>query len=347
MIITRNRALEIAEWFFLFTSAIGGSMGIELVRIENPDFTLPSIIMGIGFAGFLIIEFHKYRTTPKAVREEGKKAERPWIDTWQVIETNILWVVFFTGIIAEFTSFMQSEYSIFVVTVYLSVSLALFFKYRKKIATFRWVFLFHLAIALVAPIVTFTWIYPELLSQTGMFDVYGSREYSYLIFLYLQSGLFISTLFSAIYSWRTGVLIKMKLGVKELIKVQRDFLVSVKDEDLRNDLREIVLDVATLRETILNGQFATTCGWGWSIIDRLLGKLDSGENLKEKAENMNLLTERFRKSYKIRNRTVHGGHKPTFDEAVSVLELIRETLTKLTSRNQQANEESLNAEKLP
>lgn len=333
--------LDVLADILLFISAIGALMTIELTKIPNADFTSPSIIMAVNLAGFLVLQLHKYRTTPKTVRDEGKRAESAFIQRGQILDQNILWAVFVTGIVAEFMSFVQLEHRIVAVGIYLTLSSALFLFFRKRVGASKWVFMFHFGIALVVPVVTFTWIFPEVLYETGLFNVYGSREYSYLIFLYLQAGLFLSTLITASYSWRTGTLIKLKLGIKELIRVQRDFLASIKDENLRDDLREIVSDTATLRETILNGQFETTCGWGWSIMDRLLGKISSGRNLKDKARNVNLLTERFVKCYQIRNKTVHGGHKPNFDEAIRVLELIRETLIELTSRNQQSKKDKI------
>ena len=183
--------------------------------------------------------------------------------------------------------------------------------------------------------VSFAWMFPEFLNKAGLMGVYSSREYSYLVFLYLEIGMIISTVISATRSWRTITLRRRKLGLKDLIRVQTDFLASIKDEDLRDKFSEIVSDTAALRENIIGGQFETATGWGWSIIGRILDKLSPvSTNAQDKAEKVNLLTEKLKKCYKVRTKTVHAGYKPNFDEACAFLELIREVLTELTSRNQ-------------
>ena len=315
----------------MILAVLGASLVIELAKFENASLIPSLIVMGIGSAGLIFLELYRRKTTPEDVIEEEKKVSRAWLGKGQFLEFDIGFVVFLTGMIAEYLSFSALYQRLFAVAIYILLSYALYVKYRKRVPTSQWAFFFHLGFILTMPIIAFTWRFPEALSEIGVVNIYDSRRISYLTFLYLQIGLLISTTISSSRSWRTVILIKKKLSNKDLMYTQRDFLAAVEDENLRENLREIVADVAILRETVISGQFQATIGWGWSILSRVLGKLSHEERELDRAKELNLLTENFRKCYNIRNKTVHEGYTPNFDEACSFLTLVKEVSTSLSS----------------
>lgn len=321
-------------WGFMILAVFGASSVIELAKFENADLVPSLILMGIGSAGLIIIWVYRRRTTLKVVVKEERKIEKAWIKREQSLESDIGFLVFPTGMIAEFISFNELYQRLSAVTIYFLLSYMFYIKYRRKIQTTSWAFFFHMGLVLTILIISFTWRFPESLSEIGMVDIYDSRKISYLTFLYLQISLIISTTISASLSWRTNILIKKKLSAKDLMLAQRDFLIAIDDGDLKENLREIVSDVATLRETIIAGQFRTTMGWGWSIVDRILNKLSKRKRTKEKAEELGLYDQRFEKFYNVRNKTVHGGYKPNFEDALDFLILVKHILVRLSSSEQ-------------
>jgi hypothetical protein len=127
---------------------------------------------------------------------------------------------------------------------------------------------------------------------------------------------------TASHSWRTQFLIRKKLSIKKLQLEQRDFLIAFRLDDERERMREILSDAATLRVSLIRGDFETTIAWGWSIVDRLLGGLSKKKTMRKRASELGLLTDNFNRCYNVRNDTVHKGYKPSFDDGVSLLELI-------------------------
>lgn len=332
-----RNSIKYLRWIFIVLAVLGASSVIQLAKYEHADLMPSLLVMGIGSAGMFILELHKWKTTPKAVRDQGRRVEKTWMGKGQFLEFDIGWVVFLTGIIAEYLSFDQLHQKLSAVVVYSILSYAIYIKCRKRITTYRWAFFFHLGFMLAMPYVSFAWQFPEFLSEIGLVDVYGSRRFSYLTFLYLQGGLIVSTVISASRSWRTTQLIKRKLSNRDLMITQRDFLLAVKDDKLRDFFHDVASDVPTLRETIITGDFGTAIGWGWSIVGRILDKLSPGGYALDKAKELNLLTTELKESYAIRNKTVHEGYRPNFDEACDFLMSMKQMLLSLGSGRRALN----------
>lgn len=331
-LMNKERILKYSISFCLAIAAFGAALAQATIRSQGNDLTLALILMGIGSGGALVSEVVRRKTTPRKVLEEEKKAQEEWLERGILFDFNITPFVFLSGMTAEFFSFSQLEYKIAAVVIYSLLSYSIYVNQRKRIPTFRWDYLFHFGLALAIPTCAFAWHHPEFLHEIGVSGISVSREFSFLTFLYLQVGLILSTIITASHAWRTTFLMKRSLSVKNLQTLQRDFLSGTRNETKKNILREIVSDLAISRESLIHGHFKITIAWGWSIIDRLLSQLSEKGEMKERAEELGLLTDEFRKSYSIRNKTVHAGYKPDFNDAFDCVQLIKTIMLSLMSR---------------
>lgn len=332
-----EKVFRILAWVFLGVGLVGTALVEAEARSQSNNYALPIILIGIGLSGFAFSEIARRKITPKKVMVEEKKAREEWLRRSVFVEMDIQVFVWITGVVAELFSFGLLEYRIIAVVIYLTGSYAIYVRTRRRIQTFQWVAIFHFAVVFAIPMSAFAWQNPELLAGIGITDAHLGSEISLLTFLYLQMSLFLTTILTASHSWRTQFLIKKKLSIKNLQFRQRDLLVAVRLDDERERMREILSDVATLRESLIRGDFETTIALGWSITDRLLSGLSKKETMRERAAELGLLTDNFNKCYKVRNDTVHAGYKPSFDDGVSLLELIEEMASDLRNRFSQGS----------
>ena len=311
---------------FLFLGLVFCSLAVEFVD-SGKSISWAYLLLGIGGCSVILSQIINYKIKPKEILVEERKNRVFW-EKKVVFELDSIWIVFLTGVLAEFFSFFQFEYKIIAVIFYSGLSYSLYELFRNRISTFRWGFIFHFGFLLSMIAVSPIWQFPELLHEIGIYELSLSRATSFLTFLYLQIGLQFSTIITASRAYREAYLNKEKLSIADLISLQTRFIQNIDAEVLKENLRDIISDVAVLRESIIDGHFESTIGWGWSIILRMLDKLASTkESYKEKAERLGWKSDNFTKSYKIRNDTVHGGYRPNFNDAYSCLQLIREILT--------------------
>lgn len=327
--MNKNSATKASLWLSLSLAFVGVALMEARIRSQQSDLTTPVIMMSIGAMGVLVSEMARRRATPKVHSAEDRKAREEWLERGVLVDYDIAFLVFASGIVVEFFSFNQFEYRIMAAVAYFLLSYFVYFKKRKSISTFQWDFIFHFALVFALPITAVAWQRPEFWSEIGISQIETSREISMLTFIYVQAGLLLSTVMAASRGWRSNYLKKRELSVKALQILQGDFLSRVQDEERRDRLREIVSDIAILRESFIYGQFQVTVAWGWSITDRLLSQLSSQRAIKRRAEELCLLTSEFNKCYETRNKTVHRGYRPNFDDAFGCLQLLKMIMLKL------------------
>lgn len=312
---------------------LAGSALLE-VALQN-SYAIPVlsyILMACGVIGAIISELLRRLATPKAVLVEEQKTRGNWESRGVIVDYNILPFIFLSGMVAELYSFVYFSiiYGLLAVFSYFIISYCFFYRFRERNSTFKWDFIFHFGFVLAIPATAFAFAYPQFLYDAGVLNTVGnSREFAYLTIIYLQTGLLISTVITASRSWRTTFLQKAHFGTKEMQTKQTKVLAEIVDEDKKAIFREIFSDMATMREVMIFGQFnfAITCGW--SIIDRALSELSNRRTMKEKARALGVLDDDFEMCYTIRNKTVHEGYKPKFNDAFACLEVVNRVITHL------------------
>jgi hypothetical protein len=308
--------------------ALGGCAVMEGAMQSNSDIPLFSYcLLVMGFAGATVSYFVKRRIVPLNIRREEQKTNDEWTTRGVIIDFDTGPFIFLSGFVAESSAFyfaLGPLYGIIGGIVYFGIAYFIFLKYRKCVTSFKWDYFFHGAIVLAIPTTSFVLVYPEFLYSGGIVSISGSsREFSILTIIFLQVGLIISTVIAASRSWRTVFLKKRKYDIKGLQALQANTLAAIIDEKKRIPLREIFSDIAVMREALILGHFDLAVTFGWSIIERALGKLSKERSPRKKAKDLGVPAENFEKCYAIRNKTVHAGYKPNLDDAFECLQMVR------------------------
>jgi hypothetical protein len=330
--VDRKIVIKAYFWLSLGLALVGTALIEAKIRSQQGDFVLPMVLVSVGLFGMLVSEIARRKTTARVILQEERKARDEWFGRGVLVDMNMTFFVFASGLVVEFFSFDQLQYRIVAVTVYLLTSCFVYFTRRKSIITFQWDYVFHFALVFALPAAAVAWKRPEILGEVGFSQIQTSREISVLAFLFVQAGLLLSTAMTASRGWRTSFLMKRGLSVKNLQTLQATYLSRIRDEKRRDLFREIVSDMAILRESLIYGQFQTTVALSWSTIDRMLSQLSRKEKMKEKAKELCVLTSDFEKCYETRNKAVHAGYRPTYDDAFDCVQLLRTIMVELSVR---------------
>ena len=303
---------------------------IYAVGYSKPIPLISLYVMLIGLVILIGIDYYYKRKLSKTQKKEEKLINKLYLKKGTHIEQDIMPFVFLSGIISQYFAFYNIIYKIVFIIIYIFITVYLFYNQRTSIKTFSFSTFFHFGICIVIPMLSYSWNNPEIFSQIGYIDVFQSRRFSFLTFMYLEVGLVYTTIISSTYSWRTQYLIRNGYSENSIKIKHRDFISKFSNEKKRDKLREILSDEIIMRNSVLSGSFESAIVIGWSIIERLLISLSTKKSVRARADEINVLNSNFDNQYDLRNKMVHGNYKPNFQDSINIMRLIDKMIFDLT-----------------
>jgi hypothetical protein len=208
---------------------------------------------------------------------------------------------------------------------------------RERVVSAHWIALF--AFGASATSVAFSCV--ALLSLellAGYFSSLGlttemSRSISFLFVPWIQLCLVLSTGLLMSHTWRSRILLRNKLGVKDLEDLCGLVLQLNRAAKWADEFKEIFSDVPRLLSAFEQANFATVVGLGWGMADRGLASLVSSKHcIRPRALEIGISPKQFEECYSARTRMAHKGERPTLGDALNLLLLLKRILERLCEK---------------
>jgi hypothetical protein len=218
-----------------------------------------------------LVEFYSRRKIPHEARGLVIESKKRW-GTEFFIHTNVAIFVLGLGFLVELLFISISLLHALIAIGYVVATLVVYYLLRRRIVSESWTVLLGFTVsALSMPFSLVAYKNPELLADTFSYfgiSVQVSQDLSEDLIIGLQFALVLYSSLSLSHAWRSHLLTRNGLGVKELEDRFQLALERSSSQPWIADFSEGFSDIPRLLSLFQEGSFPTVLSLGWSMIER-------------------------------------------------------------------------------
>ena len=337
--------MRLVQLIFLVIGLGGTALVERESRLGSPNS--PTSIAGLSVSlvclgAFLLLYVWSRRQIPAEAKDLVTASRGQW-EKHFFVHFDIAIPSIVVGITIESVFVSVASYLLIMPLLYVIATVVAYYGIREKIVAGPWLSLFAFCTSWSSvPFSVIGLRDPGLLSrffgEVGV-TVAVSRSISYLFVPWTQMCLVLSSAILVSQAWRSRLLLRNGLGVKDLQDRYELALERISTMQSAVEFREVFSDVPYLLSLFEDGNFTTIVGLGWGMVDRGLATImNSKLKMRGRALKMGISEEEYDTCYTPRTDMVHKGKPPTFRDALSLLLLVKHILERVPGMKKSGNE---------
>jgi len=338
--IRRIRWLQVALLAIAYFGVRLAERSWATEALQNPSSVLGIGVASVSLFGAALVEVWSRKKVPQKARALLAKSRARWQRTFYIHYTGA-GLILGMGFLVELLFVSVSPLHILIAFGYLVATFALYYPVRQRIVSEPWmVLLAFIVSASSLPFSLLAYRNPALLAES--FSSFGvsvqvSKDFSADFVIGLQFALVLFSALSLSHAWKSNLLSRNGLGVKDL---QDRFELVLKvhaSQSWITDFSEVFSDIPRLLSLFQEGNFHTAVALGWGMVDRALAVVSSKRTISERARDIGIAKDEFDPCRAARNAMAHRGQEPGYQDALRLLLLVRHMLELLSGERKSSS----------